>query len=280
MSPSPCCSVLRSETVPNPPPLVDIHCHLLPEIDDGATDWETALEMARLAVADGISTIVATPHQLGSYAANHGEAIRQKTAQLQQILRQQGIPLRVLPGADVRIEPDMIPKLLRGEVLTLADRRRHVLLELPHEVYLPLEGLLSKLASAGIVGILSHPERNQGILHRPEVLDALAQAGCLFQVTAGALTGTFGPESERFAQGMVRRQLVHFVSTDAHGVKSRRPLLQRAFQCVAELAGEQTALDVCCRNPAAVVAGESVAGTRRESRKAGLAGWFRWNKAG
>ncbi len=262
------------------PPFVDIHCHLLPGVDDGASDWDESLAMAQLAVADGISTIVATPHQLGNHGSNHGPAIREQTAQLQQLLQQQGIPLRVLPGADVRIEPDMIDKLRNGEVLTLADRRRHVLLELPHEVYLPLERWLDSLHAAGITGILSHPERNQGILAGRDVLWPLAEAGCLFQVTAGSLVGTFGPDVEQLAQWLVRQGLAHFVATDAHGIKARRPLLRRAFDRVAHLAGYEVAVDLCCRNPAQVLAGKPVSSPRPTRRESLLGGWFRRKKAG
>jgi len=262
------------------PPFVDIHCHLLPEIDDGAVSWEETLEMARMAVADGISTIVATPHQLGNCAGNGGDAIRQKVADVQQFLQQHHVPLRVLPGADVRIEPDLIPKLRSGEVLTLADRRRYVLLELPHEVYLPLDGLLSKLAAAGIRGILTHPERNLGILGQPRVLEPLVTAGCLLQITAGALTGTFGPQIEKFATSLVQKRLVHFVATDAHGCRTRRPLLRRAFDRVAQLLGHEAAVDLCCRNPALAVEGRDVASLPLRPRQTGLSSWFRWNKAG
>ena len=95
----------------NPPePFVDIHCHLLPGLDDGAAGWDDALAMAEMAVADGIGTIVATPHQLGSHAKNSGETIRAATVRFQRFLEGRRLPLRVLPGADVRIEPDLLPR--------------------------------------------------------------------------------------------------------------------------------------------------------------------------
>ena len=281
--------------MPDSSPLVDIHCHLLPEMDDGAADWGETLAMARLAADDGISTIIATPHQLGGNAHNHGNAIREQTARLQRFLDKHRVPLRVLPGADVRIEPEMIAKLRRGEVLTLADHRRHVLLELPHEVYFPIERLVADLRAVGITGILSHPERNLGILDNPRVVRQLVKAGCLMQVTAGSLVGGFGPDVRKLARWLVRQRLVHFVATDAHGPKVRRPLLRRAFDCVARLAGEPVAMDLCCRNPASVAAGAALAESQgaqssRASSDRGAShsrsahsrstGWFRWKKAG
>src|SRR5262245_56999662 len=98
---------------------VDIYCHLLPAIDDGAKSWDESFAMANMAVDDGISTIITTPHQLGTYVHNSGEMIRQRTAHLQTELDQRDIPLTVLPGADVRIEEGMLEGLRRGEVLSL-----------------------------------------------------------------------------------------------------------------------------------------------------------------
>jgi protein-tyrosine phosphatase len=246
---------------------VDIHCHLLPGIDDGAKDWDETLAMARLAVDDGTSTVIATPHQLGNYGGNHGDAIRQLVADVQQRLDGAQIPLTVLPGADVRIEPEMVEKLVRGDVLTLGDHRRHVLLELPHELYLPLEPVLEQLSRRKMVGILSHPERNQGILRQPDVLAPLVEAGCLLQITAGSLCGTFGPECQQFCERLLAEGMVHFVATDAHGPRSRRPLLRRAFERVVELLGEPTAIDLCSRNPGCVAAGQPVTPGRREVRR-------------
>ena len=230
--------------------------------------------MAEMAVADGIETIVVTPHQLGSCTKNSGQIIRAATSRLQQLLDEHEVPLKVLPGADVRIEPDLVRKIRSGEVVTLADQGRHALLELPHDVYVPLDRLLAELASAGVVGILSHPERNLGILNQPGLVRPLVDRGCLLQVTAGSLTGSFGPQVQQVAESLVEQGLVHFVSTDAHGTKTRAPILSAAFQRVAELAGGEAAVDLCCRHPAAVAAGEMVPPGRR--RKAEKSTWISW----
>ena len=126
-------------------PFVDIHCHLLPEIDDGAANWDESLAMARMAVADGIGVVVATPHQLGAFSHNSAPKIRLAVEELQSRLEAERIPLQVLPGADVRIETDLAARLGRDEVLSLADNGRYVLLELPHEMYFPLDRLLADL---------------------------------------------------------------------------------------------------------------------------------------
>jgi protein-tyrosine phosphatase len=258
---------------------VDIHCHILPGLDDGAGSWDDALAMARLAADDGITVVVATPHQLGNFDQNRGDTIRDHVRQFRSLLVEQDIPLEILPGADVRIEPDFIPKIKAGDVLTLADRGRYVLLELPHEMYLPIDHLLEQLRAVGLVGILSHPERNLGLLSKPQIVEGLVESGCLMQVTAGSLVGSFGPEVQSFAESLVSGGLVHFVATDAHGPKSRRPLMRRAHDRLSELAGRRAAYEVCCLNPACVVMGRKIVPGRRPT-KARRGGWLRWRKAG
>ena len=139
------------------PSFVDIHCHLVPDIDDGAKSLEESLTMAEIAVADGIETIIVTPHQNGCYAHNRGDDIRERVAHLQEQLDQNHIPLTVLPGADVRIEDNMMSALQNGDVLTLVVLSSHVLPELPHVLYFPLAPVLAALYQLHLVLILSHP---------------------------------------------------------------------------------------------------------------------------
>jgi protein-tyrosine phosphatase len=252
---------------------VDIHCHILPGIDDGARDWNDALAMARLAVEDGTSTIVATPHQLGSWSQNRGDEICRLTAELNERLQAEQIPLTVLPGGEARFEADLVERIASGEVLTLGDHRRHMLVELPHDLFLPIDSLCQALVARRISVILAHPERNQGILRQPDLLGSVVDAGCLTQITAGSLCGTLGGEMQQFSEWMVREGLVHMVATDAHGPRTRRPLLGRAFEKLCELADEQTAQDLCCRIPARVAAGRTVT-TGRRIVHCRRTGWF------
>jgi protein-tyrosine phosphatase len=242
---------------------VDIHCHLLPGIDDGAKDWDESIAMARMAADDGTRTIVATPHQLGSFRHNLGGGIRNLVAELQSRVTADDISLTVLPGADVRIEEDVVSRIASGEVLTLGDHGRHVLLEQPHDLLLPMEPVLAKLSRHEVVGILSHPERNAAILTRPEVVLPLVDAGCLMQVTAGSLCGAFGPDCQQLAEWMVTEGLVHFIATDGHGPRSRRPLMRRAYDRVVGLTDIRTADELCCRNPSLVTGGKDVVPGRR-----------------
>lgn len=237
----------------------DIHCHILPSIDDGATDMAESLAMARMAVADGTTSVVATPHQLGSNGHVTAAAIRQGVADLQAALDAEGIAISVLPGADVRIEPELPRLLKQGKVVTLADRGRHMLLELPHDTYIPLEPLLAALGKQGLVGILSHPERNRGIIKHPEVMDDVVAAGGLLQVTAGSLTGGFGASPQRIAEYCVKHRLIHFIASDAHDTKKRPFGMTAAYEAICQMADESLANLVCCENPARVFAGDEVA---------------------
>lgn len=262
-----------------PPSFVDIHCHMLPGIDDGARDNADSLAMALLAVDEGIETVVVTPHQLGAFSHNLGDEIRVRAVELQELLRANGTPLKVLPGADVRIDDGLIDKLQSGEVLSIGDHRRHVLLELPHELYQPLEPVLEALAAHGITGILTHPERNRGILAQPGLVEPLVEFGCLMQVTAGSLTGAFGDAPRAMAERMCSRGLVHFLATDAHGPRSRRPKMLDAFRRAEELAGEEAAIAWCSGNPSLAAAGREVPAGATQVRPARKSAWSFWRKA-
>lgn len=260
--------------------LVDTHSHVLPGLDDGAVDWSAAVRIAEMAAAQGVSTIVATPHQRGSDQGRFNEAIRSHTAQLGQLMIRRGIRLQILPGAEVRIEPDLIDRIRRRHVLSMADRNRHILLELPHEVYLPMERFLRELHSTGLVGILAHPERNEGIIGRTEIVRTLVEAGCLIQVTAASLLGQFGSHVERFAVSLLEQGLVHLIATDAHSVKSRPPCLREAWQRAGDLAGCETADLLCCRNPACVAQGRQVMTPTVRPQLVGWRRWLPWRKTG
>lgn len=258
---------------------VDIHCHMVPGIDDGARDQADSLAMALLAVEEGIDTVIVTPHQLGNFAHNSGDEIRVRAVELQELLTANGVPLKILAGGDVRIDAGMVQQVLDGDVMSLADHKKHVLLELPHELYLPLEPLLKELHGRGMVGVLSHPERNQGILQQPSLIEPLIEAGCLMQVTCGSLMGSFGPASQALAESMCSKGLVHFLATDAHGPKSRRPKMLDAYQRAVELAGEEAAELWCRHNPRCIAEARDVKPGVVPVSAPRRSGWAFWKKA-
>jgi protein-tyrosine phosphatase len=240
------------------PCFVDIHCHVLPAIDDGARDWETTLAMSRQWTAEGVGWVIATPHQLGRYQHVSADAIRALTRQTQEELREAGIPLTVLPGAEARIH-ESLPALIReGKVLTLGDHGRHLLLELPREQTLPLNSLLRELCRAGIQCILAHPERNRVLIGHPDTVRSWVERGCLVQVTAGSILERFGPESLRASRQLLEAGLVHFVASDAHDLANRRPEMRKAYDRVCRWVGSECARAVFWDHPRAVALGEFV----------------------
>ena len=273
------------ELVHKRPPFVDIHCHILPNVDDGPDDWRESLAMARLAVADGISTIIATPHQPGGDAVS-ARKVRERTEHLRQFLAQHEVPLEIVPGAEVRVVPDLARLIQTEEVLTLGEQGRYLLLELPHEVFLPLGRVLEDLRHLKITPILAHPERNAGIQGQPRVVAELVESGCLMQVTAGSLLGAFGRDVQKLSERFLSAGLVHFVASDAHGSKSRRPMLRRAFERVRDLLGYQAAVDLCCSNPQDILSNRPLTVASRPVPLIPAAGvfslgrWFQRRRAG
>ncbi len=256
-------------------PLFDTHCHLLPSLDDGPPDWAESIGMAWGAVADGIGGVVATPHQLGSYSANTPDAIRQTTGEMRRHIEGRGVPLQVFPGAEVRLEPDLVHRIRTGDVITLADRERHVLVEMPHEIYVPFENMLDQLRRAGLVAVLAHPERNSGVRRKPEVLRSLVHRGCLLQITAGSLLGKFGGGVRQLAEQLIGNGWVHLVATDAHRVRGRRPVLGGAYQKITRFWGETTAATLCVDNPRRIVEGNDTVPVRPNVHRRFWGSWFR-----
>ena len=252
--------------------MIDLHCHLLPGIDDGARDQAVSLEMARIAVADGITTVVCTPHILPTVYDNVGPAIRAAVERLQAALTQARIPLRLLPGADVHIAPDLVDGLRRGRVLPLAGSR-YFLFEPPHHILPPrLQDCVFELMTAGYVPILTHPERLAWIDQNYSVIQQLARAGMLMQITAGSLTGRFGGRARHWARRLLDEGLVDILATDAHDSRARPPRLSDACQLIAERCGGEEARKMVLVRPKAILDNLSPsqlpAGATREERPA------------
>jgi protein-tyrosine phosphatase len=206
--------------------------------------------------------MVATPHQGGGFI-NHGHEIMQRTAELRLALQGAGIPLRVIAGGETRIEPgfvqeDLLSDFRRAERLSYMNRGRYFLIDLAPDVYVPLDALVSELRFHGGTPILAHPERNDVIARNPSLLRPLADAGCLFQVTAGSVLGEFGSAARELSERLIRQRLIHLIASDAHHLSFRKPLLSEAIARVAQIAGQALADAISRTNPAAVLAGEPI----------------------
>ena len=170
--------------------MIDLHCHLLPGIDDGSKDLAMSLDMARMACADGITTVVCTPHILPTVYDNEGPKIKAAVTLLQETLSREGIPLRLLSGADVHIVPDLLTGLKDGRILTLAGSR-YLLLEPPHHIMPPrFDECIFALQSAGYVAILTHPERLSWIEPQYALIRRMVHEGALDSADGGLANGT------------------------------------------------------------------------------------------
>jgi protein-tyrosine phosphatase len=252
------------------PGIIDVHSHILPGLDDGPKDLDESLRMCRLYVAEGVTTVVATPHVCDRRFHVTPEAVRAGALLLSEACRYHGLDLEILPGSDVRLEPELPDSVDEEEVLTLGDNERYLLLELPLQTAPPIEGIMEDLAARGITPILSHPERNMELMRKPERLGELVEAGFLVQITADSLFGDFGEGSRLAAEWFLKEDFVHVVASDAHSSKVRRPRLRRAERLLTSIAGGETACKLLRANPAAIIHGETIAerADRTEQREA------------
>ncbi len=231
-----------------------MHCHILPAIDDGAKDLETALAMARIAVDDGIQVIACTPHITPGVYDNRGPDISRAITSLQAELDAAGIALRLTCGADAHLAPDLGEGLRDRRVPSLGGSR-YFLLEPPHHVAPPrLDLAVQDLLDQGYVPVITHPERLSWIEDHYTVMKAMANAGAWFQITAGSLTGRFGPRARYWAERMVDEGLAQILATDAHNLRNRAPRLAEGRDAVAARLGAEEAKRMVIDRPRGILA--------------------------
>jgi protein-tyrosine phosphatase len=236
--------------------MVDIHHHLLPGLDDGAKDMETAVAMARMAVADGITHIVCTPHASGHYTFDP-EVNRAKTDELRTKLAEQHIPLTLGSGCDFHLSFDNVKQAKLEPARFSINGLGYLLVEVPDYGLPPaLTETFYELQLAGLTPILTHPERNPTLQKEPERMKDWLRGGLLIQVTADSLTGHKGKPSERMALKLVEDRWVHFLATDAHNTTTRPPRMREAHDLVATKFGASYAHALCLTNPTAVFLGK------------------------
>jgi protein-tyrosine phosphatase len=242
--------------------LIDIHAHILPGLDDGAKTWEESLEMARMAVADGIRLMVATPHLYKSRTIdpeqiNQKEIIFDFLAQFREKLTAENIPLEVMPGCDFPLGFEPLQLLEQGLVLTINNAKRYLLVELPDTSFPPAtEDICFQLQSQGITPIITHPERHLLIQETPQKLKRLIDLGCLAQLTGNSLTGWFGRRVKKIARQMVKAGYIHLLATDAHNLRRRPPVLRQAVKELSRLVGDTQAQAMVTLFPEKVIKGE------------------------
>jgi protein-tyrosine phosphatase len=238
------------------PRAVDVHCHCLPGLDDGPPSIDEAVRLCRALAADGITTVVATPHQLGRYdRENPASRVRQSIHELSSVLVEEQVPLDLLPGGDVRVDERLERLLDSGDIGTVADAGRYLLLELPHELLVDPLPEIEMLRSRSVQAVITHPERYrylQGSIARPQ--EWLA-AGAVLQITCGSLLGDFGQRAHDHAWQLVRAGLVALVATDAHDALQRPPRMGAALEALMAKVGHEETRIIAIDNPLRVIEG-------------------------
>ena len=266
--------------------MLDLHHHLLPAIDDGATDLAMALDMARMAAADGITTVACTPHIYPGLYDNTRDGIVAAIAALQAQLDQEGIALRLVEGADVHLDLGLLEGIRGGRIPTLAGSR-YLLLEPPHHVAPPnFEGVVFELMAAGIIPVITHPERLAWVEDHYDLFVRLARRGAWMQVTAGALTGRFGKRPRYWAERFVGEGHAMLLATDAHDPRRRPPLLAEGQEAAERLVGAELARKLVVEHPGAILRNAdpgTIPGPARIPPRPGVPArgfWPRWLRPG
>jgi protein-tyrosine phosphatase len=232
--------------------MIDIHCHILPNFDDGPADMETSIGMGQIAAAEGFKGIISTSH--GDEAALEGrEMMKARLETVREAWAKAGLDIRLELGMEIYLRPGTLDQLKFGHLWPLAGSR-YVLVEVPYQPWPPYaDETLFSLQVAGYVPILAHPERYTAIQSDPNKMYTLAERGILGQVTAAALTGDHGSTIKKCADTLLRHGLVQFIATDAHGTGRRSPRMKDALAYAEAAIGSDQARRLVRKNPAYIL---------------------------
>jgi len=239
--------------------MIDLHCHLLPGIDDGPATPAEAIQLCRLAVADGITHAIVTPHIHPGRWPNTKQSIAQLCARLQRALIKRDIPLQVGFAAEVRLTDAIMQQVDADEIpfYGTVDGYRVLLLEFPHGHIIPgSEKLVQWLLARNIRPLIAHPERNKQLMKEPARLKPFIDAGCWLQLTAGSVLGNFGTRAQALATQLLDDDVVTVMASDGHNAGARQPVLREAFDYISEQYGPERARRLMLDNPDAICAGQ------------------------
>jgi protein-tyrosine phosphatase len=235
--------------------VIDIHCHVLPEVDDGPKSWEAAVEMCRMAIEDGITHTVATPHANDRYAYDRAYL----SGLLAQLQEKVGSALRLSLGCDFHLSYENLERALEQPHTYTIGETNYLLIELSDfSVPVQIADCFVRLGDRGLTPILTHPERNPILQQSPQRILEWVEQGCLVQVTASSLAGFWGERPEIIARWLLDRAAVHILASDAHGTKRRVPILSEARDLADQIVGTEYAQALVEGNPGAIVNGQPI----------------------
>ena len=236
--------------------MIDLHTHILPGVDDGVATMDDAVAFARVAAADGVHTVVATPHYRDGFFVNPRTEVLVGVEALNARLSTEKIPLTVLPGAEIHISADVVARVKAGHAPTLADNGRTVLFELSMSQYpLDLENLVFQMRLAGLQVLFAHPERIRYFEDDISRYEAVIRLGAFGQLTTGSVTGLFGEDIAAFSEELARKRLVHVIASDAHNTRGRPPVMSKALTRLRSWVGDDLAHKMADELPKAFIEG-------------------------
>jgi protein-tyrosine phosphatase len=237
--------------------MIDLHCHILPGIDDGAQNLNDSIKMAKKAVSDGITHILCTPHHNSKYE-NPKDKVLVHVAELQEELRKRDIPLTLFEAQEVRIFEHLIGEIEADEILFADVTDRYLMLELPtNSIPDYTNDLIQQLLERGVIPIIVHPERYKAFQDNPSLLEGYLKMGCLAQVTAPSIVGIYGKKVQKLAHYFIKHSLVQMLGSDAHGLDSRDFYLAEAYQLIEKKYGKEK-LDYYDRVARDVINGDNI----------------------
>ena len=210
--------------------MIDLHCHLIPGVDDGSKSMDISLKLATDAVKDGIDYALLTPHHMNGVYLNHKQSVIQQTQEFQVELDRHKIPLKVFPGQEVRINGDLLTALDQDDILFANEGGQYLMLEFPDDdIPNYTSNMIYELMQRGIIPVIVHPERNTKIMKQPDILYDLLNKGCLSQITAGSYVGIFGHKVQKFSKQLIQSGQVYIFASDAHNLPNRKYEMTNAF---------------------------------------------------
>ena len=211
--------------------MVDLHCHLLPGIDDGSKSMEISLRMAREATENGVTHALLTPHHMNGHYINHKQDVIRRTKEFQEQINAHNIPLTVFPGQEVRINGQLLEALDKDDILFADTAGKYMMLEFPDDdVPHYTNQMIFDLQQRGIIPVIVHPERNTKIMAEPDLIYQLLEKGCLSQITASSYVGTFGKKVENFSRQLIGAGQGYVFASDAHDLPRRKYEMRQAFE--------------------------------------------------
>ncbi len=239
--------------------MIDLHCHLLPGIDDGPDTLEESLELCRIAANDGITHAVVTPHIHPGRWGNTRESIQRDLIVLQRALQKESVNLHLGFAAEVRLTDEVMGQVEREEIPFYGEVGgfQIMLLEFPHGHVIPgSEKLVAWLLRRNIRPMIAHPERNRQVMRDLSLLQPFVDAGCWLQITGGSVLGNFGEPAQNVARQLLVADQVTVVASDGHNRKARQPVLRQAFIRIAANYGQERAARLMQEMPAIIAGGQ------------------------